>query len=154
MFFLLFLIFTLSLIVLRFIILNVMLIMWGKLVYALLQESTSMFQLVLDGVRSTRVIQSVLDSAIGQHLIENPTCSGQYQEKWFQIVDRVQSQHLLKIIEAVNIKLRKATLCRQNESFIYFLLLEHFFSLSPDPFLLSCSSLFNNFILFYLYKYN
>lgn len=65
----------------------------------------------------TWLIQSALDSGIGQHLFDNFVCASEYQENWFDILHKVCSQHMLRIVEAVRIKFRRPTLCRQMERF-------------------------------------
>lgn len=54
---------------------------------------------------STRMTQSTLDSVIGLSTKFWPVCSGEHQENWFHILNRVWSSRLLKTAEAVTIKL-------------------------------------------------
>lgn len=67
----------------------------------------------------TQLTQSALDSAINQHLVDNPMGAGEYHENWFDILHRVHSRHMLRIVGTVKIKLRRPTLCRL-ESFSLF----------------------------------
>ena len=55
------------------------------------------------------------DSAIGQHLLENPECAKAYSENCFRIIGRARSTFHLAILESVYIKTRDPLLCRQKE---------------------------------------
>ena len=55
------------------------------------------------------------DSAIGQHLLENPECAKAYSENCFRIIGRARSTFHLGILESVYIKTRDPLLCRQKE---------------------------------------
>ena len=55
------------------------------------------------------------DSAIGQHLLDNPECAKAYSENCFRIIGRARSTFHLAILESVYIKTRDPLLCRQKE---------------------------------------
>ena len=55
------------------------------------------------------------DSAIGQHLLDNPECAKAYSENCFRIIGRARSTFHLGILESVYIKTRDPLLCRQKE---------------------------------------
>ena len=61
-------------------------------------------------------------SAIGLHLLENPTCVKNFKEDSFKILARARSEFHLKILEAVFIRLKTPDLCRQKK-FVYTTLL-------------------------------
>lgn len=61
----------------------------------------------------TWLMQSTLDSAVGQLLFNNPGSAGDNQESRFDIIHRVRSQDMLKIVEAITIKFSIFALCRQ-----------------------------------------
>ena len=68
------------------------------------------------GKSSTPVMFS--DSAIGQHLLDNPICAQNYSDKKFTILSFGRSSFHLSALEAVYIKSCKPNLCRQNK-FVY-----------------------------------
>ena len=53
------------------------------------------------------------DSAIGQHLLNNPKCAQDYQAEQFQIVARVHTEAHLRVLEATFIHTRAPALCKQ-----------------------------------------
>ena len=67
------------------------------------------------GISSTPVIFS--ESAIGQHLLDNPMCAKNYSDKKFIIFSFGRSSFYLSALEAVYIKSSKPNLCRQKSLF-------------------------------------
>ena len=61
-------------------------------------------------------------SAIGQHLLQNPTCAREYNDNQFFVLART-SFHL-STLEATYIKTSKPNLCKQKE-FVYDLEITH-----------------------------
>lgn len=59
---------------------------------------------------------TTLDSAIGQHLVDNPCCANQYKIEWFEVLHRADSKNHLRILESVSIAFRKPSLCRQKDT--------------------------------------
>ena len=57
-------------------------------------------------------------SAIGQHLLQNPTCAHEYNDNKFSILARGRTSFHLSTFEATYIKTSKSNLCEQKE-FIY-----------------------------------
>ena len=55
------------------------------------------------------------DSAIGQHLLDNPICAKNYSDKKFTILLFGRSSFHLSALKAVYIKSCKPNLCRQKE---------------------------------------
>ena len=55
------------------------------------------------------------DSAIGQHLIENPECAKTYSGDNFRIIGQAGSSFRLTVLESVYIKTQNPVLCKQNE---------------------------------------
>ncbi len=55
------------------------------------------------------------DSAIGQHLLDNPECAKAYSENCFRIIGRARSTFHLAILESVYIKTKNPQLCRQKD---------------------------------------
>ncbi len=55
------------------------------------------------------------DSAIGQHLLDNPECAKAYSENCFQIIGRARSTSHLGILESVYKKARDTLLCGLKE---------------------------------------
>ena len=68
------------------------------------------------GKSSTPVVFS--ESAIGQHLLDNPMYAKNYRDKKFIILSFSRSSFHLSALEAVYIKSCKPNLCRQNK-FVY-----------------------------------
>ena len=58
------------------------------------------------------------DSAIGQHLLDNPICAKNYGDEKFTILSFGRSSFHLSALEAVYIKSCKPNLCHQKE-FVY-----------------------------------
>ena len=67
-------------------------------------------------IRSFRAETSF--SAIGQHLLQNPTCAREYNDNKFSIVARGRTSFHLSTLEATYIKTFKPNLCKQKE-FVY-----------------------------------
>jgi len=57
-------------------------------------------------------------SAIGLHLLCNPICAQNYDDKQFSILAEDRSPFYLSILEAIFIKTSNPILCRQKE-FVY-----------------------------------
>ena len=64
------------------------------------------------------------DSAIGQHLLEDPLCANQYNDNKFSILARGRTSFHLSALEATFIKSSQPNLCRHKE-FVYSLKLIH-----------------------------
>ena len=64
------------------------------------------------------------DSAIGFHLLENPTCAQHYNDIRFSILAQGCSLFHLSTLEATFIKTSNPALCRQKE-FVYSLKIVH-----------------------------
>lgn len=60
--------------------------------------------------------QSVHDSAFGQNLMDN--CAATYVNDSFTVLTRARNAGLLRLLEAVYIKLHQPPLCKQKELFI------------------------------------
>lgn len=63
-------------------------------------------------------------SAIGQHLLENPSCAKEYNDQKFSILARGRTAFHLSTLEATYIKTTKPDLCKQKE-FVYGLKITH-----------------------------
>ena len=63
-------------------------------------------------------------SAIGQHLLQNPTCAREYNDNKFSILARGRTSFHLSTLEATYIKTSKPNLCKQKE-FVYGLKITH-----------------------------
>ena len=63
-------------------------------------------------------------SAIGQHLLQNPTCAHEYNDNKFSILARGCTSFHLSTLEATYIKTSKANLYKQKE-FVYGLKITH-----------------------------
>ena len=57
-------------------------------------------------------------SAIGQHLLQNPTCAREYNDDRFSILARGRTSFHLSTLEATYIKTTKPNLCKKKE-FVY-----------------------------------
>ena len=55
------------------------------------------------------------DSAIGQHLLDNPDCAKLYNDDMFRIIGRAQSSFNLAVLESIYIQTKKPPLCRQKK---------------------------------------
>ena len=55
------------------------------------------------------------DSAIGQHLLDNPDCAKLYNDDMFRIIVRARSSFHLAVLESIYIQTKKPPLCRQKE---------------------------------------
>ena len=55
------------------------------------------------------------DSAIGQHLIQNPECAKTYTDDNFRIIGQARSSFHLSVLESVYIKTQNPVLCKQKE---------------------------------------
>ena len=76
-------------------------------------------------IKSTTQIQSLThDSAIGLHLLCNPTCAQHYDDSMFSILAKGRSPFHLSALEATFIKIFNPILCRQKE-FVYNLKILH-----------------------------
>ena len=69
-------------------------------------------------------------SAVGQHLLQNPTCAREYNDNKFSILSRGRTSFHLFTLEATYIKTSKPNLCKQKE-FVYGLKITHQFPLLP-----------------------
>ena len=75
--------------------------------------------------KSTTQIQSLThDSAIGLHLLRNPTCAQHYDDSMFSILAKGRSPFYLSALEATFIKTSNPIFCRQKE-FVYNLKILH-----------------------------
>ena len=75
--------------------------------------------------KSTTQIQSLThDSAIGLHLLRNPTCAQHNDDSMFSILAKGRSPFHLSALEATFIKTSNPILCRQKE-FVYSLKIMH-----------------------------
>ena len=63
-------------------------------------------------------------SAIGQHLLQNPTCAHEYNDNKFSILAHGHTSFHLSTLEATYIKTSKPNLCKQKE-FVYGLKIAH-----------------------------
>ena len=92
----------------------------------ILQEHISQDRSTL--VRSCKPIRSFKAetsfSAIGQHLLQNPTCAREYNDNKFSILARGRTSFHLSTLEATYIKTSKPNLCKQKE-FVYGLKIKH-----------------------------
>ena len=68
-------------------------------------------------------------SAIGQHLLQNPTCAREYNDNKFSILARDRTFFHLSILEATYIKTSKPNLC-EKKKFVYGLKITHVSALS------------------------
>ena len=57
------------------------------------------------------------NSAIGQHLLDNPDCAKLYNNDMFRIIGRARSSFHLAVLESIYIQ-KKPPLCRQKELII------------------------------------
>ena len=64
---------------------------------------------------SRLTIRFPTDSAIGQHLLDNPDCAKLYNDDMFQIIGRARSSFHLAILGSIYIQTKKPPLCRQKE---------------------------------------
>ena len=64
-------------------------------------------------------IPSYVESAVGMHLLENPSCAESYNNSDFSILAQSRSQYHLNILEAMYINSLKPELCRQKK-FVYY----------------------------------
>ena len=64
---------------------------------------------------SSKTKTKTCDSAIGQHLLENPDCAKLYNGDMFHIIGRARSSFLLAVLESIYINMRKLVLSRQKE---------------------------------------
>ena len=60
------------------------------------------------------------DSAIGQHLLQNPDCAKNYNGDMFRIIGKSRSSFHLAVLESIYISTKKPLLCRQKE-FVFIL---------------------------------
>ena len=63
----------------------------------------------------TRNTQNKCDSAIGQHLLENPECAKMYNDEKFRTISQARSSFHPGVLESVYIKTQNPVLCRQKE---------------------------------------
>ena len=63
-------------------------------------------------------------SAIGQHLLQSPTCAREYNDNKFSILARGRTSFHLSTLEATYIKTSKPNLCKQKK-FVYGLKITH-----------------------------
>ena len=59
--------------------------------------------------------QNKCDSAIGQHLLENPECAKMFYDDKFRKIGQARSSFHLGVLESVYIKTQNPVLCRQKE---------------------------------------
>ena len=64
-------------------------------------------------------VPTYVDSAIGIHLLENPSCAQMYTDADFTILARSRNNYHLNILEAIFINSMKPELCRQ-KTFVYY----------------------------------
>ena len=64
-------------------------------------------------IRSHKVKTSF--SAVGHHLLQNPTCAREYNDGKFSILARGRTSFHLSTVEATYIKITKSNLCKQKE---------------------------------------
>ena len=92
----------------------------------ILQEHISQHRSTL--ARSCKPIRSFKAetsfSAIGQHLLQNPTCALKYNDNKFFVLARGRTSFHLFTLEATYIKTSKPNLCKQKE-FVYGLKITH-----------------------------
>ena len=92
----------------------------------ILQEHISQDQSILahscKPIRSFKAKTSF--SAIGQHLLQNPTCAREYNDNKFSILACGHTSFHLSTLEATYIKTFKPNLCKQKE-FVYGLKITH-----------------------------
>ena len=97
-----------------------------KEIGSILQEHISLDRSTL--ARSCKPIRSFKTetsfSAIGQHLLQNPTCAHEYNDNKFSILARGRTSFHLSTLEATYIKTSKPNLCKQKE-FVYGLKITH-----------------------------
>ena len=75
--------------------------------------------------KSTTQIQSLThDSAIGLHLLRNPTCAQHYDDSMFSFLAKECLSFHLSALDATFIKTSNPILCRQKE-FVYYLKILH-----------------------------
>ena len=55
------------------------------------------------------------DSAIGQHLLDNPDCAKLYNDDMFRIIGKARSSFHLAVLESIYIQTKKPPLCRGTE---------------------------------------
>ena len=65
------------------------------------------------------------DSAIGLHLLQNPTCAQHYDDSRFSILAQGRSPFPLSALEATFIKTFNPALCPQKEFILYSLKIVH-----------------------------
>ena len=65
--------------------------------------------------RTTQTTQMIVDSSIGQHLLDNVDCAQNYNDSTFSIIHHASSSYQLKILEAIAISIRKPSLCSQRD---------------------------------------
>ena len=64
--------------------------------------------------RSRNIVKNS-DSAIGQHLLDNPDCAKLYNDDMFRIIGRARLPFHLAVFESIYIQTKKPPLCRQKE---------------------------------------
>ena len=87
-----------------------------NILHGLTSQDRSTFARSFKPIRSLKAETSF--SAIGQHLLQNPTCVREYNDGKFSILARGRTSFHLSTLEATYIKTTKANLCRQKE-FVY-----------------------------------
>ena len=63
----------------------------------------------------TKITTKTCDSAIGQHLLENPDCAKNYNGDMFRIIGKARSSFHLAVLESIYISTKKPLLCRHQE---------------------------------------
>ena len=63
----------------------------------------------------SKITTKTCDSAIGQHLLENPDCAKNYNDDMFRIIDKARSSFHLAVLKSIYISTKKPLLCRQKE---------------------------------------
>ena len=63
----------------------------------------------------SKIKTKTCDSAIVQHLLENPDCAKNYNGDMFRIIGKARSSFHLAVLESIYISTKKPLLCRQKE---------------------------------------
>ena len=90
--------------------------------FPLMKPSKSVQKLSCKPIRSFKTETSF--SAIGQHLLQNPTCAHEYNDNKFSILACGRTSFHPSTLEATYIKTSKPNLCKQKE-FVYDLKITH-----------------------------
>ena len=63
----------------------------------------------------SKITTKTCDSAIGQHLLENPDCAKNYNCDMFRNIGKARSSFVLAVLDSIYISTTKPLLCRQKE---------------------------------------